>query len=109
MQSEISHHVACPLKERKRKLVQCILKWGHGVRASKQKGFNLCTIQWDCPMSVYFVVHNFYVDDCLVCVGLELYQKHHALYAKDSFKLTKWISKMPLLEERMLAPQRNHD
>ncbi len=49
------------------------------------------------PMSVDSVLHNFYVDDCLVSVGSEeeavsLYKELGALCAKGGFKLTKWIS-----------------
>lgn len=50
------------------------------------------------PMAIDSVLNNFYVDDCLVCVGLEdvavsLYQELCTLCATDSFKFTKWISK----------------
>lgn len=43
------------------------------------------------------ILHNFYVDNCLISVGSEeeavlLYQKLCALCVKGGFQLTKWIS-----------------
>lgn len=49
------------------------------------------------PVAVNTVIHNFYVDDCLVSVASEeeamsLCQELSALCAEGGFKLTKWIS-----------------
>ncbi|KAK7877121.1 hypothetical protein WMY93_032173 [Mugilogobius chulae] len=49
------------------------------------------------PVAVNTLLHNFYVDDCLVSVASEseavsLCQELSALCARGGFKLTKWVS-----------------